>query len=135
MFILFGMLRTPVPIGVVLFLLFVNLPVMQTLYIPILQVKSPPDMQGRIFALNDQLGFIGSTASFALTGYLVDHVINPSVGTKAWVWIQPMVGKDAGAGIGLVEVVTGVIILIATLLVFSSAHIRELESRLPDYES
>jgi MFS transporter, DHA3 family, macrolide efflux protein len=135
MFILFGVLRTPIPIGVVLFLLFINLPIGQTMYISILQVKSPPDMQGRIFALNDQLGFIGSTASFALTGYLVDHVINPSVGTKAWEWIQPLVGKDAGAGIGLVEVVTGVVILMATLLVFSSAPIRELESRLPDYET
>ena len=133
MFILFGMLRTPIPIGVVLFMLFLNLPVIQTLYISILQRKSPPDMQGRIFALNDQLGFIGSTASFALTGYLVDHVINPSVGTTAWEWVQPLVGKDAGAGIGLVEVVTGIIILVATLLVFSSVQIRELESRLPDY--
>jgi DHA3 family macrolide efflux protein-like MFS transporter len=120
---------------VVLFLLFLNLPIMQTMYISILQVKSPPDMQGRIFALNDQLGFIGSTTSFALTGYLVDHVINPSVGTKVWEWFQPLVGKDAGAGIGLVEVVTGLIILAATLLVFSSVHIRELESRLPDYET
>lgn len=104
------------------------------MYMSILQVKSPPDLQGRIFALNDQLGFIGSTASFALTGYLVDHVINPSVGTRAWELFQPLVGKEAGAGIGLVEVVTGLVILIATTLVFSSAPIRKLESCLPDYE-
>jgi hypothetical protein len=31
--------------------------------------------------------------------------------------------------------VTGVIILAATLLVFSSSHIRELETRLPDYQT
>lgn len=135
MFILFGILRTPVPIAMVLFLLFVNLPLMQALYISILQVKSPPDMQGRIFALNDQLGFIGSTASFALTGYLVDHVVNPSVGTRAWEVFQPLVGKDAGAGIGLLEVITGLIILLATLVVFSSIRIRDLEARLPDYQT
>jgi len=134
MFIFFGMVRTPISIGVVLFILFMNLPIMQTLYISILQVKSPPDLQGRIFALNDQLGFIGSTASFALTGYLVDHVVNPSVGTRTWVLFQPLVGKDAGAGIGLVEVVTGIIILAATLLMFSPVQFRELEARLPDYE-
>jgi len=98
-------------------------------------VKSPPDMQGRIFALNDQLSLAGSTLSFALTGYLVDHVINPSVGKKAWALIQPLVGQDAGSGIGLVEVGTGLIILIATILVFSSAQVRELETRLPDYET
>ena len=135
MFIFFGVLRTPVSISVVLFVLFMNLPIMQTMYISILQVKSPPDLQGRIFALNDQLGFIGSTTSFALTGYLVDHVINPSVGTRAWAVFQPLVGKDAGAGIGLVQVVTGVIILAVTVTFFASGHIRELEARLPDYEA
>ena len=134
MFIFFGVLRTPVSISVVLFVLFMNLPIIQTMYISILQVKSPPDLQGRIFALNDQLGFIGSTTSFALTGYLVDHVINPSVGTQAWHAVQPLVGKGAGAGIGLVQVVTGVVILAATFVVFASVHIRELEARLPDYE-
>ena len=135
MFFFFGVLRTPVSISVVLFILFMNLPIMQTMYISILQVKSPPDLQGRIFALNDQLGFIGSTASFALTGYLVDHVVNPSVGTQAWRLVQPLVGKEAGAGIGLVEVMTGIIILAATLLVFASSHIRELENHYPDYET
>jgi hypothetical protein len=65
----------------------------------------------------------------------VDQVINPSVGTQAWDVFQPLVGKDAGAGIGLVEVVTGIIILVATSVVFASIHIRELESRLPDYET
>lgn len=134
MFVFFGILRTPVSISIVLFLLFMNLPIGQTMYISILQVKSPPDLQGRIFALNDQLGFIGSTTSFALTGYLVDQVINPSVGTQAWDLFQPLVGNGAGAGIGLVQVVTGVIILAATLAVFASARVRELETHLPDYE-
>jgi hypothetical protein len=134
MFLFYGIFRTPVPIGISLFILFMNLPISQTMYISILQAKSPPDLQGRIFALNDQLGFIGSTTSFALTGYLVDHVVNPSVGTQAWAVFQPLVGTDAGAGIGLVEVFTGIVILVATLGVFASIHIRELEAHLPDYE-
>jgi MFS family permease len=135
MFVFFGILRTPIPIGIVLFLLFMNLPIMQTMYMSILQVKSPPDLQGRIFALNDQLSFIGSTLSFALTGFLVDHVMNPAVGTPAWKVFQPLVGKEAGAGIGLVEIITGVIILLATILVLAPRRIRELESGLPDYET
>jgi DHA3 family macrolide efflux protein-like MFS transporter len=135
MFLFFGVLRTPLPIAVSLFLLFMNLPIIQTMYISILQAKTPPDLQGRIFAFNDQLGFIGSTTSFALTGYLVDKVINPFVGTQAWAMFQPIVGNNAGAGIGLVEVVTGFIILAATIAVYASIHIRELEVRLPDYEA
>jgi len=134
MFMFFGVLRRPIPIGISLFLLFLNLPVMQAMYISILQVKSPPDLQGRVFALNDQMGFIGSTTSFALTGYLVDHVINPAVGGENWALIQRILGRGPGAGIGLVEVVTGIIILVTTLLVFASVQIRDLEARLPDYE-
>ena len=134
MFLFFGIFRTPVSISVVLFLLFMSLPMIGTMYVSILQVKSPPDLQGRIFALTDQLGFIGSTTSFALTGYLVDHVLNPSVGSQAWEVVRPLVGNGPGAGIGLVQVVTGVIILAATLVVFASARIRNLEAQLPDYE-
>ena len=135
MFLLFGVLRTPIPIGITLFVLFFNLPMNQALYISILQAKSPPDMQGRIFALNDQLGFIGSTTSFLLTGFLVDHLVNPAIGTRAWTILEPLLGKGPGAGIGLVQVVTGAIILITTLLVFASDEIRHLESKLPDYET
>jgi MFS family permease len=135
MFLFFGIARAPIWIGVSLFMILLPLPVMDTMYMSILQVKTPPDMQGRVFALADQLGLIGSTISFALTGYLVDHVINPSVQTQAWAVFQPLIGSDAGAGIGLVEVVTGIIILLVTVAVYSSIHIRELEIRLPDYQA
>jgi MFS transporter, DHA3 family, macrolide efflux protein len=134
MFLLFGILRTPIPIGVTLFVLFLNLPVVQALYISILQVKSPPDIQGRVFALNDQLSLIGSTTSFLATGFLVDHIVNPAIGTKSWALLEPLLGSGPGAGIGLVQVVTGVIILITTLLLAASVNIRDLEARLPDYE-
>jgi MFS family permease len=134
MFLFFGVLRTAVSISIVLFILFMMLPMGGAMYVSILQAKSPLDVQGRIFALDDQLALAGSTISFALTGYLVDHVINPSVGTKAWELIQPLVGKEAGAGIGLVEVATGIIILLATVGFYSSSQIRTLEINLPDYE-
>ena len=134
MFLFFGVLRAPIPIGVTLFVLFLNLPVVQAMYISILQVKSPPDLQGRVFALNDQFSLIGSTTSFLLTGFLVDHVVNPAIGSKAWAFLEPLFGRGPGAGIGLVQVATGVIIVIATLLVFASANVRTLESHLPDYE-
>ena len=134
MFLFFGVLRTPVPIGMTLFVLFFNLPLVQAVYISVLQVKSPPDLQGRIFALNDQLSLIGSTMSFLLTGFLVDRVVNPAIGTTAWVFFESLLGNGPGAGIGLVEVITGLIILLTTLLLLSSAEIRDLEARLPDYE-
>jgi MFS family permease len=134
MFLFFGMLRSPLGIGLALFLLMMPLPMMNTLYMSILQVKTPPDMQGRIFAFQSQLGFLGSTLSFLLTGPLVDKVINPSISTPAWSWLTRFLGQGPAAGIGLVLVVTGVVIFAVTLFVVATASIRQLETRLPDYE-
>jgi MFS family permease len=135
MFLLYGTFRLPVLLGVSLFMLLVPLPIMNTMYMSIIQVKTPPDLQGRVFALVAQLGFLGSTASFALTGYLVDHVIRPAIGSPAWEIFEPIVGNGPGAGMGLVQVVTGIIILFVTLGVYSSAAVRQLEIRVPDYEA
>ncbi len=135
MFLFYGTFRLPVLLGASLFLLLLPLPVMNALYMSIMQVKTPPDLQGRVFALVAQLGFLGSTASFALTGYLVDHVINPAIGSQAWAMFEPIVGNGPGAGMGLVQVVTGVIIVLVTLGVYGSSAVRQLEIRLPDYEA
>jgi hypothetical protein len=113
----------------------IPLPMMNTLYMSILQVKTPPDMQGRIFAFQSQLGLLGSTLSFVLTGPLVDKVINPSISTPAWAWLTPFLGKGPEAGIGLILVGTGIVIFTVTLSVAAIASIRQLETRLPDYEA
>jgi hypothetical protein len=86
-----------------------------TLFISILQVKTPPDMQGRIFATVSQLSFLGATASFLLVRPLVDQLLEPQVGQSGWRWVEPLVGGQAGAGMGLLLVVTGIIILGITL--------------------
>jgi MFS family permease len=135
MFLFFGMLRSPFGIGLALFLLMMPLPIMNTLYMSILQVKTPPDMQGRIFAFQSQLALLGSTLSFLLTGPLVDKIINPSISTPSWDRLTPFLGRGPEAGISLVLVVTGIVIFAVTLLVAAIASIRQLETRLPDYEA
>ena len=135
MFLAYGTARSPLGLAVSIFLLMAPLPVMNALFISIMQVKTPPDMQGRIFAVIGQLGFLGSTTSFLLTGPLVDRLLNPAVGAPAWRWAEPLVGRAPGAGIGLLLVATGGIILAATLIAYGSPQIRRLETDLPDYEA
>jgi MFS family permease len=134
MFLFFGILRSPFGVGLALFLLMIPLPMMNTLYMSILQVKTPPDMQGRIFAFQSQLGLLGSTLSFVLTGPLIDKIVNPSISKPAWSRLAPFLGSGPEAGIGLVLVITGIIIFAVTLLVAAITSIRQLETRLPDYE-
>jgi membrane protein DedA with SNARE-associated domain len=79
-------------------------------------------MQGRVFAFMGQLGFLASTSSFLLTGYLVDNVLEPAAHTP-------------GDGISLILVVTGALILVSTLVTYILPGIRRIETELPDYSS
>jgi hypothetical protein len=46
--------------------------------------------------------------------------------------VAPLVGRGAGAAIGLLLVVTGLLILGSTALTFSQRAVRQLEAGLPD---
>ena len=133
MFIVYGTTRQPLILGIALFLLMAPLTIWGAVYVSIAQVKTPPDLQGRLFALVSQLGFVGSTASFLLTGPLVDKVLEPAARRPGWQIVAPLVGQGAGAGIGLLEVVTGILILVVTAAMYAWPLIRKMESTLPDY--
>jgi MFS family permease len=135
MFLIYGTARTPLVLGISLFILVLPLPVSSALFISILQVKTPPDMQGRIFSVISQLGYLGATTSFLLTGPLVDHILEPAVGGPGWQHFAPLVGSQPGSGIGLLLVATGVVILVTTSVAYLLPHIRRLEVLLPDYEA
>ncbi len=134
MIVLYGMNTRPMTLGVITFLLYAPLPVGNAIFSSIVQAKVPQDLQGRIFGLNEQLGFIGSTTSFALVGPLVDRLLEPAVRLPVWNLITPLVGNTKGAGMGLLLVITGALILCLTGAVYAWPLIRRLECDLPDYE-
>lgn len=134
MFLFHGSTRSPLTLALSIFILIAALQVI-VLYTSILQVKTPPDMQGRIFSITGQLAYLASTASFLLIGPLVDRVLEPAVATPAWETVEGVVGNQPGAGMGLVLVVTGVLILLATLLAWALPALRRVEATLPDYEA
>lgn len=124
---------SPVALGAAIFLLMVPLPIGNILGLSIWQVKTPPDLQGRVFALNAQLGFLGSTAAFLLAGPVVDRLLEPAVGHPGWAIVAPLVGEGPGAGIALLLLVTGAAVLAVTLVVYAWPLVRRLETTLPDY--
>jgi MFS family permease len=119
MFLAFGTARSAIMLAVSIFLLLLPLQAW-AIYTSLIQLKTPPDMQGRIFSIINQLGYVGATASFLLIGPLVDYVLEPRA-------------ANPGDGMGLVLVVTGFIIIGMTILVYVIPAIRQIEARLPDY--
>jgi MFS family permease len=120
MFLVYGTSREPLILGVALILLFLPLSLGWGLFSALIQAKTPPDMQGRLFAINTQLGFLASTTSFFLTGPLVDNVLEPAA-------------SEPGAGMGALLVANGVVILVSTLAVYALREVRAVESKLPNY--
>jgi hypothetical protein len=133
MFLLFGAARSLAGLGLAIFLLILPLPAGGALFRSLLQVKTPPDMQGRAFAFVQQLALLGSTTSFLVTGPLVDRFLQPLAASSAWAGLAPWLGEGPGAAIGLLQVATGLLILASTALVIGWRPIRHLEADLPDY--
>lgn len=133
MMVIYGLVRTPWLLGLSLYLLMIPLPIGNALFISILQTKTPPDLQGRIFGLTSQLGYLGATISFLAIGPLVDNILEPAVHQLGWTAVAPLVGAKPGAGIGLLLVITGLVILLTTLPLLLHPAIRQLEYHLPDY--
>jgi MFS family permease len=134
MFLLLGMTRSPIVLALSIGVLIGGLQIW-ALFTSLLQAKTPPDLQGRVFSISNQLGYLGATTSFLLVGPLADNIAEPAVGTANWSLVAPLVGTHAGSGIGLILLITGVIILLLTIFTFAIPAIRRIESQLPDYET
>jgi MFS family permease len=132
MFIVHGTTRSPWVLAASIFVLIAGLQVW-ALYTSLLQTKTPPDYQGRIFAITGQIGYLAATASFLLVGPLVDRVLEPAVATPGWQMVAPVVGSLPGAGMGLVLVTAGLFILLATAAAAALPAVRRVERSLPDY--
>jgi hypothetical protein len=134
MFLVYALVRQPLWLALALFWLFLPLPVGNALLISIVQVKTPHDLQGRVFGVINQLALLGSTTSFLLVGPLVDRWLEPLAASPAWKPLAPLFGSGAGAGMALALLVTGLVILASTLAVIIWPLTRRLESTIPDYE-
>lgn len=130
---LIGISRHPVALGATLFVMMLPIPVINTLFSSIIQAKVAPDIQGRVFATLGQISMLLMPVSALLAGPLADQVFEPAVGGTGWDVVAPLVGDGTGAGMGLIMVLNGSLIVVTSLVVFALPMIRRMESILPDY--
>jgi hypothetical protein len=77
--------------------------------------------------------YIANPLALALTGPLVDRVLEPAVDGPGWAQVAPLVESEAGSGMGRLIVVAGTIIFLLTAGVYAWPRTRSLEADLPDY--
>ncbi len=128
-----GSAQTPLLLGVTLVLMTFAAPMVNASATSLMQAKVPPDIQGRVFAALGQMTMLFMPLAYLLIGPLVDNVFEPAVNTPGWAAVAPLVGSQAGAGMGLIIVLAGAGLLITTTLVYALPRVRHIESERPDY--
>jgi len=100
------------------------------------QMKTPAELQGRIFSARIVVTQLAATLAMILGGILADRVFEPFMsGSSALARaLQPLVGSGPGAGIGLMFVLAGVIGAAAAVAGYLYRPVRDIETLLPDAE-
>lgn len=132
---LYGFGRTPILLGLAVFIAMLPIPAVDASLFSLLQVKIPPDLQGRVFSVIFQIVMLLRPAAFITAGLLADNVFEPAVGTSDWEIFAPFVGNEAGAGMGLLIALSGISIVVMTTIFYAIPAMRHLEENLPNYEA
>jgi len=130
-----GLRASPVSIGLGMFLLMFCVPLASGPSQAIFQTKVAPDVQGRVFAIRSMISRSIMPLAFLIAGPLADRVFNPMLeegGLLADTIIGSLIGVDPGRGIGLIFILSGTAMLIASAAAFTNPRIRNVEEELPD---
>ncbi len=127
-----GLVDTLPLFGLILFAIFVQFPVLNSLIMSIMQQKVPADIQGRVLATLMQMAMLIQPIGALLAGPLADNVFEPAVGTAQWDAVAWLVGNDTGAGMRLIMILNGLLMTLFVGGISIRPIVRNLESNLPD---
>jgi DHA3 family macrolide efflux protein-like MFS transporter len=123
--------------GIASFVFMAVLPLVNASSQAIWQSKVPPDVQGKVFAARSVIASISSPLAMIIGGLLADYVFEPAMRSEGW--LAPIfgsfVGTGSGAGIGLLYVFLGIGTALIGVIGYSIPNLREVESRVPDFDA
>jgi len=90
-------------------------------------------VQGRVFGVIDQIVMLLTPIAYLFAGPLADQVFEPLVATPAWEPFAPFFGAGAGAGMGLLFAISGLLTFATVVLARFNQTVWTMETTLPDY--
>jgi DHA3 family macrolide efflux protein-like MFS transporter len=100
------------------------------------QAKVPPDVQGRVFSARRMIAQVVGPVGILLAGPLSDRLFEPAMregGSLAGTF-GGLVGVGPGAGMALITVICGILIMIIAAISYRVYAIRNAEDILPDHD-
>lgn len=131
--VFFSLQRAPLGMAFGLFWWAFFPPMNNTSILSILQLKVPPDLQGRVFATISQISMLLIPLSYLIVGPLADGVFELAVRQAGWGLVEPLVGSGPGAGMALLLLLGGAAVTLIAVGFYLLPVLRTLEETLPDY--
>jgi len=129
-------LRASIPlIAAGRFILLFFIPFAAALSQAVFQVKVPPDLQGRVFAIRGMIAMSISPLAHAMSGPLADKVFEPLLskgGALSQTFVGDWLGVGPGRGIGLIMVISCLFLWAQSLLALAHPRIRLVEDEILD---
>ena len=100
----------------------------------IIQAKSPPELQGRVFSVVFMIARLGPPIGYLISAPLATRIFEPGMmpgGSLTAVFGQ-LFGVGAGRGVGLMMSLAGVGFWFTTALMYAYPRLRLVEDELPD---
>lgn len=99
------------------------------------QTKVAPDVQGRVFSARRLIAWFANPISPIIAGTMADFVLEPGMqsGNSFSHLFGWLVGTQPGSGMGLLMVFCGIGGMLAGLIGYLSAKVRNVETDLPDH--
>lgn len=129
-----GIVDRPWLFALAMFAMVTQFPVINSMFISMMQQKVPAQMQGRVIATVVQLAMLIQPLAAIMVGPLADHVFEPAVGGPGWDRVAWLVGDGAGAGIRLLIIINGLLMALIVGAILLRPAVRNLEANLPDPE-
>jgi MFS family permease len=130
-----GLRADPWLIACIAFFYMFTTPILVGCSQAIWQVKVPPDLMGRVFAVRGLVAWSTLPLAYLLAGPLADHVFEPLMaeGGSLAASVGSVIGVGPGRGIGLQLMLLGILLLIIVAVAAGRPILRNLETDLPDF--
>lgn len=124
----------PTTIAVSFFVVMLGAPFINGCSQAIWQVKVPPDVQGRVFAMRRLIAQSTGPVGLLVAGPLADRVFEPLMaeGGALAARFGPLLGSGDGRGVALLYALMALAPLCASAWGYASPRVRRVEAELPD---